>query len=307
MHPPRSRRARPLTLASIIGLALLCVGARTGESENNSETESQKVVLTQAESARIELIGRGKIIFDNTCSVCHGLDGEGQGELGFKLTGERIRFATDEQIREMISEGNLTRGMPPFGDEFLEKGRTRDFGKFDEPIDFRAVGAYLRVLQANAQSKSEANENIETPPELKEWGNPSEGMKLFNGKARCTECHSIGGRARKLGPNLAHLASRMKPRDIYRAVASPSAEIGRNYRMKELRTRRGRKIAGIFRNETSESIELLDIKTREWMLYEKDTLLSYRPLKISPMPEGLLDGLSQTEVSDLMAHLMLLE
>lgn len=307
MHPPRSRQTIALGLASILGLAVLCVGVRAEESENKSDAESRKVVLTPAESARIELAGRGKIIFDNTCSVCHGIDGEGQGELGFKLTGEKTRFATDDQIQEMISEGNLTQGMPPFGDEYLEEGRSRDFGKFDEPIEFRPLIAYIRVLQENAKSMSDANENIGAPPELEEWGNPSEGKRLFNGKARCAECHSVGGRARKLGPDLTHLASRMKLREMYRAVATPSAEIGRNYRMKELRTRRGRKIAGIFRNETSKSLELLDIKTREWKRYDKNDLLSYRPLKSSPMPEGLLEGLSKIEVSDLMAHLMLLE
>ena len=93
---------------------------------------------------------RGKEIFERICSVCHGLDGGGQGELGFKLTSGQVVLWSDEALIEKIAYGNLTLGMPRFGEEFLDEGRMTDFGSFDEPPDIEAVVAYIRVMQRSA-------------------------------------------------------------------------------------------------------------------------------------------------------------
>lgn len=253
---------------------------------------------------------KGKILFDNTCSVCHGPDGEGQGELGFKLTSARIRFASDEQIEWMIRDGNRTKGMPPFDPKHLEEGKLRDFGSFNEPLDFPALIAYIRHLQRPAEPKDSSPAAARLLLRLSPMGDPDRGKALFAGKARCAECHSIGRRGshRKgpLAPDLIGLASRQTPAFIFLSILYPSETITQGFAAKELTLPRGRKVTGIFRNETSEAVEIYNSAASEWKMHRKSEVISYRTLRKSLMPVGLLEAWSEDEKRDLMAYLMTL-
>ncbi|MCH8333105.1 c-type cytochrome [Candidatus Sumerlaeota bacterium] len=248
-------------------------------------------------------IVRGKAIFEKTCSGCHGYDGEGQGELGFKLTSLKIRLATDAEIKDVLTFGNLTKGMPRFGPQFLEEGRLTDFGGFDEPLDLDAVVAYIRELQRQADAKQKNRETPPAAPRPSAEDDPARGEALFRNQAGCAVCHAVAGSGGKIGPDLKGLATRLSRDEIYGAIAAPSRKIAARFRMKELNLGRGRKVSGIYRNETSESIEIFDPKQERWKTYEKSGVLFYRPLKKSLMPDNLLGKLTGPEIGDLLAYL----
>ena len=56
-------------------------------------------------------------------------------------------------------------------------------------------------------------------------------------------------------------------------------------------------------NETSTSFEILDHETGLWSAYDKNSVQFYRPLRTSPMPDDLLDALTDEEVGDLLFFL----
>lgn len=248
-------------------------------------------------------IPKGQRIFDTTCSGCHGYDGEGQGALGFKLTAPEIAAWTDEELANKIRYGNLERGMPRFADIFLAKGQMTDFGNFQERIDFRALIAYIRVLQRHAREGENRRAARIRPPDPSIPGNPEAGRALFNGKARCASCHTSSGDEIRSAPDLAGIGSRLDRDAIYESIVEPSRKIHPDFQRKELRFPRGKGIQGRFRHETSDAIELYDRQKNVWTQYSKKDVLFYRTLRASAMPEGLLDSLEEAERSDLLAYL----
>ena len=248
-------------------------------------------------------IAEGKRIFDRTCSVCHGLDGEGQGDLGFKLTAPTTAAWTDEQIVDKIKFGNAPKGMPRFDDAFLEEGKLRDFGSFRTPIDFQALVAYLRHLQdASAKREADKNKPLSAPGTLSA-GDPRKGKAVFEQKAGCQECHRIAGRGGQAGPELTQVGARLDRDRLFEALKAPSRTIAADFRMKELTLGRGRTVSGIYRNETSASIEVYDVEKNEWIRYDKTTIQFYRPLRRSLMPDNIAGGLTEAELADLLAYL----
>ncbi len=254
------------------------------------------------EAAVDEKALRGKEIFERICSVCHGLDGEGQGELGFKLTSGQVVLWSDEALVEKIAYGNLTLGMPRFGEEFLDEGRMTDFGSFDEPPDIEAVVAYIRVIQRNA-AESLLEVAATGAPAIPASADAGLGRALFMGKARCAECHSVSGEGGSFGPDLSQVAARSGTDTIYDAIVTPSKTVEADFRMKELTLGRGKRVRGRYRNETSASIEMFDRERNAWVTYDKKAVQFCRPLRTSPMPEGLLDALTEAEAGSLRAFL----
>ena len=257
----------------------------------------------RAQQPPSELVEKGRLIFDSTCSGCHGYDGEGQGELGFKLsTGDPVAW-TDDEIVNKIRYGALEKGMPRFADIFLDEGRMTDFGNYTEPIDFNALVAYLRELQSLAAERDKRRSGEVVAPLALPGADAAAGRALFFGKAHCAECHSVRGRGGETAPDLARIAWKYSRDQIYEAIVAPSRTIHPDFRLKELVFARGRKVTGLYRNETSVSIEVYDSSDRSWKTYDKGEVQFYRPLRKSRMPEGLLDALTEREESELLAFL----
>jgi len=73
------------------------------------------------------------MLFESTCSACHGLDGRG-GERGPDISARpQMRQLSDAEILEILRLGRVARGMPPFGSMGDAK--------------LREILAYLRALQ----------------------------------------------------------------------------------------------------------------------------------------------------------------
>ncbi len=221
----------------------------------------------------------GAPLFEQYCFQCHGPDSaQAYADLSAAPAAER----SIAQLRELISKGRPEKGMPAFGAQL-------------SPLEVLLLVEYLHVVQGRP---------IVEPPERPAPRPPDprreRGLELFRGKARCAECHSLLGEGGFVGPDLSGVGKRLKGPKLRRAVLRPSARIAGDYRAVVLETRDGRRVRGRGRNETPETIQVLDESGELWTTWFKADLRSFRWDDRSLMPDDLRERLSQEEFLDLM-------
>jgi len=87
-----------------------------------------------------------------------------------------------------------------------------------------------------------------------------------------------------------------------RSILTPNAGVESGYRTLIVRTREGELLDGFLAAEDKDSI-LLRRKDREDLRLPRLDILSMRFDQVSLMPEGLLDGFTDQQVSDLFTYL----
>lgn len=132
------------------------------------------------------------------------------------------------------------------------------------------------------------------------WGR---GRDLFFGKAACFTCHVIRGEGHAVGPDLSNTPHRDYV-SVLRDINDPNATInpdavGYLFTLKE-----GEQVVvGTRVGETESEIKVASAGGVETIVKKTD-IDSVESLSASLMPEGLLQGLSDTEVRDLMTFLL---
>ena len=121
-------------------------------------------------------------------------------------------------------------------------------------------------------------------------------------KAQCANCHQHGELGDAMGPNLSALSSRFHVRQIVESIIYPSKVISDQYKAKTLITDEGLSYTGIVGSGGTDSLLVLQ-KDGTKIRVPVDTVEQTIPSKVSAMPEGLIDGLSLQEVTDLVAFL----
>jgi putative heme-binding domain-containing protein len=131
-------------------------------------------------------------------------------------------------------------------------------------------------------------------------GDRERGRVVFE-KADCLRCHRHGNVGGGLGPDLITLARRFTRRTMLEAIVYPSKDISDQYRAMVLVTNRGVTLVGQV-SSRGDKLVVQQSDGRRITLRKKDVEDQY-PSPVSPMPEGLLDGLSKNEIADLFAFL----
>jgi putative heme-binding domain-containing protein len=128
---------------------------------------------------------------------------------------------------------------------------------------------------------------------------PYAGKKLFTSK--CATCHALHGQGGSVGPDLTPF-NRTDVPNLLLHVINPNAEIREGYEGSVVTTKSGRLLTGIV---TERSDRLVVVRTADGRLvYQpRDDVESIRTTGISLMPEGLLSGVSDQQVCDLLAYL----
>ena len=133
-------------------------------------------------------------------------------------------------------------------------------------------------------------------------GNAVAGRHVF-AKANCAACHSMGNQGRTGGPDLTDIAVRLSLRETVEATVNPTAYVSDRYQSKKILTVDGIVHEGVAMAQTDGSYVLLDPQGKRIRIDAND-VQEIGDSSHPAMPERLLDGLSQTEVRDLMAYLM---
>jgi putative heme-binding domain-containing protein len=172
----------------------------------------------------------------------------------------------------------------------------------DKVVRDAAVAALKRLGADVPEHKSDS-------ASIQEWLKRAEAIMGLNGKVaagqktysqrQCALCHN-GGKA--LGPSLSGVSKRFSAQDLFRATVDPSHAIPDRYRAKQVLTVDGEVVVGLVVYESVDGVTLMasDGHTKR---VNVDEIQEMRLSEVSLMPEGLLLGLSDQEVADLLAYL----
>jgi putative heme-binding domain-containing protein len=134
--------------------------------------------------------------------------------------------------------------------------------------------------------------------------NYDKGRNLF-GETKCFVCHRFNNEGGGTGPDLTGVIGRFNPRDLLESLIEPSKTISDQYGAVVVLTGDGRNITGRIVNLSGDNVminvDMLD--NNKIVGVNRNTIESIGPSKVSMMPTGLLDTLTQDEILDLVAYL----
>ncbi len=168
-------------------------------------------------------------------------------------------------------------------------------------------------------------------------GDVRRGQALFEGRGACLDCHRVGTRGSRFGPDLTDIGARAgsttvarggaappargepgrgsgvpDPADperarqeLERALTDPGADILPSNRTVRLMTRDGETITARVLNQDTFSLQLIDTKER-LLTVQRSDLREFTWIKNSSMP-SYRDKLTADERADLIAYLLSLK
>ncbi len=133
-------------------------------------------------------------------------------------------------------------------------------------------------------------------------GDPQAGKPFA---ALCIACHQIGSEGGQIGPNLSG-AGAMGLEAVLRNILTPNAAMEPGYRVYRVEMKNGDLIDAFFVSEDKDAVVIRQAGLPDRRLPKAD-IRSTQFIRRSLMPEGLLDGLQDQQVADLLAYLMTLK
>ncbi len=129
------------------------------------------------------------------------------------------------------------------------------------------------------------------------------GRSLF-GAANCFACHRFANEGGAQGPDLTQSAGRFSPRDLLESIIEPSKEISDQYAAVRIDTVDGKVITGRIVNLNGDTVTVLPnmLEPNKLVTVDVRRIESQQISKVSMMPEGLLDTLTEDEILDLLAY-----
>jgi alcohol dehydrogenase (cytochrome c) len=222
--------------------------------------------------------------FARSCATCHGVDGRAPS----LATGAYARGGEDDQIARTIRGGIPGTQMPPF------PALTSD--------EVWQLVAYIRSLANGTPSAGGGGGG----------GDAVAGEAIFTGKGGCAVCHQVNARGGLIGPDLSTAGARSA--DVLRhVILNPGVPLpggGRGGPARQqvvaVRTRDGRSIRGVRRNEDTFALHLVDVSGQLHLL-DKANLADIQYEDRSLMPGDYATRLSEAELRDLIAYLRTLQ
>lgn len=192
IHPDPYKRSALLVAAMVIITPIIAIGAVVAGSPPSSQIDAQHSPASAHAQNALKLVS-AKTLYNNTCKVCHGDDGQGIPKLGKPLRNSAyVQDNTDDALFSMIAEGRMpddplnTTGtlMPPRGaqnmsDEAIHKviGYLREMQDTTQPT----VSVDAWIVERSAASEVVVDDSILNHP----------GREIF--VSSCSACHGPNG------------------------------------------------------------------------------------------------------------------
>lgn len=131
------------------------------------------------------------------------------------------------------------------------------------------------------------------------------GKKMF-AAASCFGCHRFDSEGGSTGPDLTVAAGRFSPRDLLESIIDPNKEISDQYAAVEIHTLDGKTVTGRIINLNGDGITLLTnmLDPSSTVTVNRRNIEDQKVSKVSMMPGGALDTLTEGEVLDLLAYVL---
>lgn len=228
------------------------------------------IVSAQTKEANPDPVA-GKKLFQEHCSVCHGL--EGGGGRGPNLHSPKLKHASDEKGLRVLIGGGIPPEMPP--------------AWFLTDDEIANVANYVLTLGS--------------VPREKVPGDATQGASVYE-RARCGMCHTLAGQGNSLGPDLTEVGARRGAGQLRQTLQHPDRTLPEGFLIVDAVLPSSDTIRGIRLNEDSFSIQIRDLSGRFYS-FRKADLKELKKLRgITPMP-SFESTLSAVELDDLVAYL----
>ena len=122
--------------------------------------------------------------------------------------------------------------------------------------------------------------------------------------AQCIACHRFGNEGGGTGPDLTAISARFSSKDNLEAILDPSKVVSEQFINTIFILKNDDEVTGRLLSENPDSVEvMINPITNQKQTIKKSEIKTRKPSKLSPMPEGLINGLSKSEILDLLAFL----
>jgi putative heme-binding domain-containing protein len=218
----------------------------------------------------------GARLYVEQCDRCHGSSGTGVS--GVDLGSGKFRNApTDQQLRNVITNGFPTAGMPPF--------------KLDA-TDLTGLVAYLRNMKTIDRGSLKP-------------GDAARGKLVFEGKGACLSCHRVGDQGSRKAPDLSDIGSIRAAGFLERTLTDPNGQLLPINRPVHIVTKTGETIDGRRLNEDTYTVQVTDAEGRLISLTKRD-LREFKVATTSTMP-SYKGELTTDQLADLVTYLLSLK
>lgn len=179
----------------------------------------------------------------------------------------------------------------------------------------------LTSLESNLKQGKPAKSSFPAPKQhafVKEWKvadlagelekvesgrNYGKGQQAFV-DAQCILCHRFGNEGGGVGPDLTAVSARFSPRDLLESIVEPSKVVSEQFQNTTVILKDGDDVTGRLLNETATELVLQPNPLQPNTVTVKKSDIKKRAFsELSPMPEGLVNGLSKEDILDLIAFL----
>lgn len=155
----------------------------------------------------------------------------------------------------------------------------------------------VRDTSADKQHLIDALKQSLTTDQLSHANLPN-GRRLF--VQHCKNCHRLYGEGESVGPDLTG-SNRNDLDYLLTNIVDPSSVVDKDYRMSILLTDDDRLVNGLVIEESEKTLTMQT--ATEKLTFPKDSIRSKKITEKSPMPDGLLENLSDQETLDLIGYL----
>jgi putative heme-binding domain-containing protein len=139
-----------------------------------------------------------------------------------------------------------------------------------------------------------------------EGGRNYKNGRQMVGAASCYACHRFKGEGGAVGPDLTSVGGKFSPRDLLEAIIDPGKEISDQYGASNFKLKNGTIVSGRIMNMKSDTYWVnTDMMTPSTITNVKaEDIESIEPSKISMMPTGLINTMTEDDILDLLAYLI---
>jgi PQQ-dependent dehydrogenase (methanol/ethanol family) len=247
-----------------LGLLLICGCSAVLLAQHNAPGQKNPF------AGNPEAVRAGRAIYEQMCAGCHGSNGDG-GRGPAVNRGVFKHGNEDQQIFGVVKNGVAGTAMPAMGlsdDEVWQ------------------LVSFLRSMGGETETVS---------------GNAAAGEALFAGRGNCLSCHMVNGHGSRYAPDLSTIGN-LKAAELRKIILKPGSRDGYQPGFVEVKTKRGKILKGLRRNEDTYSLQLFGADEEIHLINKRD-VAEIKYLEKSIMPGDYGQRFSETELNDLVAFL----